>query len=129
MTVNETEKKLEFFDKMLSKNPELQNQFKQSLSESANSEGNPCNTDSGKYVSETAHNFIKELETLNFSEPDWEMYTPRHSGYIPEYEAMMYLAEDMIAEICELFKHHIFGLLSQAEFDLGFLSLPVKSRI
>ena len=70
MTVNETEKKLEFFDKMLSKNPELQNQFKQSLSESANSEGNPCNTDSGKYVSETAHNFIKELETLNFSEPD-----------------------------------------------------------
>ncbi len=124
MTVNETEKKLEFFDKLLSKNPELQNQFEQFMSESANSEGNPCNADSGKYIPETVHSFIKELETLNFSEPDWEMYTPRHSGYIPEYEALEHLAEDMIAAMFELFKDHIFGLFSQAKFDLGLLSLP-----
>lgn len=42
-----------------------------------------------------------DLESIEINEPDWEDYVPRHSGYIPEYEAMEHLAEDEIAEVIE----------------------------
>ncbi|MCC5908722.1 MAG: hypothetical protein JJU13_21065 [Balneolaceae bacterium] len=124
MTVNVTEKKLEFFDKLLSKNPDLQKQFEQFMSESDDSEGNPCRFDSGEYISEAALSYIEDLENLDFSKPDWEMYTPRHSGYIPDYEAMEHMAEDMIAEEFEIFNLSIIGEISRAKSDLALLSLP-----
>ena len=54
-------------------------------------------------------NYKDETEGLNLEDFDWEDYTPRHSGYIPEWAATQHLAEE------------------EAEFVYSYLAKPRKS--
>lgn len=55
--------------------------------------------------------YFNELEMIDLEEVDWENYVPRHNGYIPEYEAMEHMAEDMIDEIIDSWKTILLGYL------------------
>lgn len=125
MNTPETQKKLDFLSKLLQKNPSLQKQFDEYMNDDDTATLDPAaaGMDTEKYINDVAVEFTRELETLNLDYPDWEYYTPRHSGYIPEYEAIEHMAEDMITEKFDEFKWHIDGLFSEAKADLALLSL------
>ncbi len=67
---------------------------------------------------------IKEdIESININSPDWENYVPRHSGYIPEYEAMEHLAEDKIGRLIGFHVSEVERYCAEKHFDLAFLYL------
>ncbi|MBU0763844.1 MAG: hypothetical protein KJ607_03305, partial [Bacteroidetes bacterium] len=70
-----------------------------------------------KQVEETATGWIDELEALDLEEVDWEEYTPRHSGYIPEYEAIQHEVEDRVEEVFDSWADQILDLLIKQEFE------------
>ncbi|CAN5454333.1 hypothetical protein BH23BAC3_BH23BAC3_24280 [soil metagenome] len=92
------------------------------MSEPATSSQQPCRVDTERFIHETARGFKNELESLDFSDPAWELYTPRHDGYIPHNEAMEHIAEDMIDEKFNQSKRNILKLFSQAKADFALLN-------
>lgn len=119
MNRSETEKKLEFLHLLLEKNPDLKKQFEAFINES----GERFNDNLLPYIQSEAEELIAELESLNISDPDWEYYTPRHSGYIEEWEAQMHMAEDLVMDVLDGHKAGINTLLSRGKADLALLSL------
>lgn len=121
MNTPENEKKLDFLNKLLEKNPGLQQQFNEFMNDKDT--GQPCDFDIEKHIQEEAVNFTRKLEILDLDEPDWEFYTPRHNGYIPEWEARTHMAEDMIAEKFEELKRHLEKNLSGVKTDLALFAV------
>jgi len=50
------------------------------------------------------------MESLELEETDWEDYTPRHSGYIEDWEAAQHMAEDEADEMFSFFEENIVSL-------------------
>lgn len=119
MNNNETQKKLEFVNQLLHKNPELQRQYNEFIKEKDLDDFNSEEMES--FLLEEAGDLIQELNTLNISDPDWEYYTPRHSGYIEEWEARMHIAEDLVREVLEGYEAGLYDYLSRGKTDLALL--------
>ena len=121
------QKKLEFLDQLLQKNPDLQEQYNEfakqdspiSVSELAKDDAIEAET----FILEEVRELIMELESLNLSDPDWEQYIPRHNGYIEEWEAQMHMAEDKVADVLDDYEAGIINLLSKGKVNLALLSL------
>lgn len=121
MNRSEIKKELEFLHKLLEKNPDLKKQFEEFIQET---EG-PSHDDPLKFIQGIAGELKKELESLNISDPDWEDYTPRHSGYIEEWEAMMHMAEDLVTDVLDDYKTDIHNWFLKGKTDralLGFIA-------
>jgi len=88
--------KLEFFNKLLEANPQIKAQYDEYAASVFSLESMSGKTEA--YINEVAREIQDELEEIDFTDFDWEFYTPRHSGYIPEYEAMGHMAEDKVEE-------------------------------
>lgn len=112
------ETKVRFLKELLDHNSGLQNQFLDYISDPDETEGKG-ELSHRECVMEFASDFREELEALDFEEPDWEDYTPRHSGYIPEYEAMEHMAEDMVDEEFDMLKSDILGNLEEGQVDIA----------
>jgi len=119
MTPSDTEKKLEFLEILLEKNPDVNEQYEAFINEPVDISDDNLLAEIQQEASELA----AELEALNISDPDWEDYTPRHSGYIPEWEARMHIAEDMVLDLLDNHKAGIHSLLSKGKADVALLSL------
>lgn len=94
-----TEDKVLFLEELLKKNETVRSQFisqfkRESLNDPALSKASLLSL----YAEEKA-NLLNELEGLDFVDFDWENYIPPHSGYIPDYEACEYMANDMVTEV------------------------------
>lgn len=57
------------------------------------------------------------MESLELEETDWEDYTPRHSGYIEDWEAAQHMAEDEADEMFSFFEENIVSLLLGNKFE------------
>lgn len=117
---NETQKKLEFVNQLLSKNPDLQRQFDEFIKETDSADFTIEEMES--FILEEAGGLIQELNNLNLSDPDWEDYTPRHSGYIEEWEARVHLAEDLVREVLDGYEAEFNIYFSRGKTDLALLS-------
>jgi|AntRauTorcE11897_2_1112592.scaffolds.fasta_scaffold02333_1 hypothetical protein len=117
MKTSETEKKLEFLDKLLEKNPNLQQQFVEYMQDTENL----SDDDPSENIVQMARELAKELEALDLDNPDWENYTPRHSGYIEEWEAYMHMAEDRVRDVLENHETDLDVDFSKGKTDLALL--------
>ncbi len=112
--------KLTFLQELLARNHGLQQQFLDYINESVNDEKASKNESTPEeHIREEAEAFREELEMLDFEEPDWESYVPRHSGYIPEYEALEHMAEDMVDQEFELLKNGILDKFRNGKIDVA----------
>jgi len=108
----ETSVKLEFLQSILLKNEVLRNQFlkyckpAETAVESTEAQQHPR-----EIIAENCEQLKDDLEALNFEDIDWEDYSPRHSGYIPEYEAMEHIAEDQLDLIFQGWEDEIILLV------------------
>lgn len=119
MSTPETEKKLEFLNQLLEKNPELRNQY-----ETFARKDTPGDvTDAESYIAEQTGKLVFRLEALDLSDPDWENYTPRHSGYIEDWEAYMHVAEDKINEVFDAYMTKIEGCIANGRTDFALLCI------
>lgn len=91
--------KLDFLRNALEKNEALRGQFTVLYNElnQKPTEALPVNPE--KVIADAAKKLKDELETLDFNNMDWREYVPRHSGYIEDYEAYQYFAEDHLDAI------------------------------
>ncbi|MBW3470438.1 hypothetical protein [Arthrospiribacter ruber] len=80
-------------------------------------------TDPDDFILASKDLIVEALETIEFNEPDWANYVPRHNGYIPDYEAMEHMAEDEIGRILGLHIAEVERYCSIKHFDLAFLYL------
>lgn len=120
MKNSETQRKLEFVNQLLNKNPDLQRQYDEFINETSSADFTIEEMES--FILDEAEELIQELNTLNFSDPDWELYTPRHSGYIEEWEARMHLAEDLVREALEGYEVGLNSYFSRGKTDFALLS-------
>ena len=108
--------KLEFLRLLLEKNEGLRNQFLEYCKpDGLIGESHEKQENTGEIISETCENLKDDLEALNFEDIDWEDYRPRHSGYIPEYEAIENIAEDQLNEIFDGWKDEILSLINNGQ--------------
>lgn len=110
--------KIAFLKELLDHNHGLQKQFLDYISvpdEADAEEEIPPR----EHIMEFASDFREELEALDFEDTDWENYTPRHAGYIPEYEAIEHMAEDLVDEEFEMVKSGILGSLEEGQIDIA----------
>lgn len=114
---SEINKKLEFLNKLLDKNPDLMQQFE----EYTRDNGNISDHDTSEYMAEMTRELKEELESLNADDPDWENYLPHHSGYIEEWEAYMHMAEDIVTDALVNFEGGIEDSFSSGRIDLALL--------
>ena len=110
------EVKLKFLRELLERNSGIRQQFFDYIQSPGEEETGEQITPEEHIREETA-SFRDDLENLDFEEPDWENYVPRHSGYIPEYEAMEHMAEDMVNEEFELLKNGILEKFKRGKTD------------
>ena len=116
--------KIEFLLSILLKNEGLRNQFIEYCTpdnqddESPEKKNYPVNLIIG-----FCRNLKDELECLDFENFDWQDYTPRHNGYIEDYEAMEYHADDQINEIFTFWSEQILIQINNAHLIVAISSI------
>ena len=116
--------KIEFLLSILLKNEGLRNQFIEYCTpdnqddERPEKKNYPVNLIIG-----FCRNLKDELECLDFENFDWQDYTPRHNGYIEDYEAMEYHADDQINEIFTFWSEQIRIQINNAHLIVAISSI------
>lgn len=113
--------KLAFLQEAFRKHPELKEDFLAFYLKPTGKQLKMTVADPDGFILESTAMVREELESIDINEPDWEDYVPRHSGYIPEYEAMEHLAEDEIGSVLEMHVSEVESYCSDKHFDLAFL--------
>jgi len=103
------EMKLDFLRKALEKNETLRSQFTLYYNELTRKPTHTLPFQPDQMIADTCAKLQNELELLDFNNMDWRKYVPRHSGYIEDYEAWEYFAEDHLNAIFEGWKTEILG--------------------
>ena len=86
-------------------------------------------------VEDSYDEFLSDMESLDLEETDWESYSPPHSGYIAEWEATQYMAEQEADELFEHLKEHFISLLFTNELEnlladlLAFYFASIEAEI
>ncbi|MGF1638835.1 MAG: hypothetical protein ACFCUU_17300 [Cyclobacteriaceae bacterium] len=113
--------KLSFLQKAFEKYPNLKNDFLEYYLRPNEKPLKMTIDDPDDFILASKDLIKDELEAININEPDWEYYVPRHSGYIPEHEAMEYLAEDEIGRFMKVYVSTVEKYCTDKHFDLAFL--------
>lgn len=116
--VSEKEKTNYLF-RLLNKDDKLRKDFLKSIS--INSGTNSSKTfkedEFAELVKDSYNEFLSEMESLNLEDTDWESYVAPHSGYIAEWEAAQYMAEQDADELFEYMNEHFISLLFKNELE------------
>lgn len=119
--ISENQKKLAFLNQLLERNPDLKNQFTEFMAGPAPEPLEIKNVQS--FIMEESEMFKEDLDRLDLDNLDWDLYSPPHDRYIPEYEAREQTAEAMIDEKFDFHEAHIKRFFTDAKFQNGLLSL------
>ena len=115
----------DFLYKILQDNTTLKNKFLEgnNTNESEDNKDLMSFADFKSNIEENYEENKEMMESLDLEETDWENYTPRHSGYIEEWEASQHMAEDEADELFEFFEPHLVTLLLQNNIEEIFVEL------
>lgn len=113
--------KLSFLNKIIQQDEQLQEVFINFYLKPKDIQLKMTVTDPNDFICASIDLIKEDLESIKFDELDWENYVPPHNGYIPEYEALEYLAEDEIGRIIGLHVAEVERYCSIKHFDLAFL--------
>lgn len=118
-----TEDKILFLEELLEKNEQVRSQFIFRFKRESSSDPSLTKASLLRLFEEEKAEILNELEGLDFVDFDWENYSPRHSGYIPDYEACEYMAEDMVTEVFGKYREKILNFIRQGKVAEGAMLL------
>lgn len=113
--------KLAFLNESLQKYPNLKEDFLAFYHTPADTDLKMTISDPDVFITEIADLVRADFESIDINEPNWENYVPRHSGYIPDYEAMEHMAEDEIESVIGLHMDEVVRYCVEKQFDKAFL--------
>lgn len=113
--------KLKFLEESFRKYPDLKEDFLAFYLKPADNQLKMTITEEEDFILASTDIIKEELEEINLIEPDWEYYVPRHSGYIPEYEAREHMAEDSIDRLIGIHVSEVERYFAEKQFELAFL--------
>ncbi len=112
------EYKSEFLYPLLSNNPTLKKQFLEKVEVIDNPIKKVMDfSEFNDKITSSYEEYKEMMESLELEEHDWEDYTPRHSGYISEWEAIQHMAEDEADELFSFFEEDLITLLLQNNLE------------
>ena len=117
------ELKLAFLREAFQKYPHLQEDFLNFYLSTPERQLQMTIDDPVDFIIASTDLMVEALESIDFNEPDWEHYAPRHSGYIPEYEAREHMAEDEIGSLIGFHVSEVERYCAKKHFDQAFLYL------
>lgn len=118
-----TEDKELFLEELLEKNEPVRSQFLSRFRRESFSDPSLTKASLLRLFEEEKAEILNELEGLDFVDFDWDNYIPRHSGYIPDYEACEYMAEDMVTEVFGKYREKILVFIRQGKVAEGAMLL------
>lgn len=113
--------KLAFLEEIFKKYPHLKEDFLAFYHAPLDTVLKMTISDPDVFIKEVADLVRADFESIDINEPDWEHYVPRHSGYIPDYEAMEHMAEDEIESIISEHMDEVVRYYSEKQFDKAIL--------
>ncbi len=114
-----TDEKLLFLEELLEKNESVRAQFLARFKRESKDDPSLTKESLLHFFEEGKSGILQELEALDLVDIDWEYYVPRHSGYIPDYEAQTHMAEDMVMEVLSNPGEEIISCIRQGNVAEG----------
>ena len=106
--------KLNFLDAIIRHNDKLKNEFVAYVTKNENGVIPFTYEDFTGIVGITLAHYQGLFEEVDTDDPDWDIYNPPHSGYIPDYEAYQYASEQEFEAIVNGFvKNAIDKIIEQ----------------
>lgn len=119
------EEKISFLYKLLENNSDLRKQFIDTINTSPINDATQT-VEFNEFIENIVsfyEDYKSDMESLNLEDTDWENYTPRHSGYIEEWEAAQYMAEDEADMMFSFFEERIVTMLLENKLEDLFSEL------
>ncbi len=123
MEILPTEDKVLFLEELLEKNEPVRSQFVSRFKRETSEDPFLTKDSLLSYFEQEKAGILRELESLDFVDFDWENYIPRHSGYIPDYEACTHLGEDMVEQVLSGPREEILDFVRQGKVAEGAILL------
>ena len=95
--------KLKYLDVIIKHNDQLQEEFMAFVGDSANETEKPGYDAFVATIKEVQSIYQNHFEAIDLENPDWDSYTPSHSGYIEEWEQYQQASEQEFQEYFQLF--------------------------
>jgi len=113
------QEKIEFLFNILEKDEKIRTEFieKISVTNGRNKANEMMYDDFLKLIHGSYDDYLSEMESLDLEETDWENYVAPHQGYIPEYEAARYVAEQEADNLFGSFKDDLLTMLVQNNIE------------
>ncbi len=109
--------KLDFLNGIISSNADLKQAF---LNFTGNTETTITGLNDEQFsniVSETETEYMENFEMVDLENPDWDNYTPSHSGYIEEWQQYQEAGEQEFEGIFEIFYQSALDYIIRQKVD------------
>lgn len=116
--------KLDFLFAILEHNEKLRTEFLNYIQKKLQETDNQISYEDFKnLINNSQKEYQDQLEVIDLEEPDWDNYIPPHSGYIEEWEALQYMAEEEVENIFAGWKDYLLDLIIEQKIEEGFAEL------
>jgi hypothetical protein len=117
------EQKVSFLEEVLTENNAVRSQFISRFKRESSDDFLWTKALLLQFFDKEKTHILKQLERLDFVDFDWNNYIPRHSGYIPDYEACEHMGEDMIMKVLNIPGEQILQFIRQGKIIEGAMLL------
>ncbi len=116
--------KLDFLFDILEHNEKLRTEFLNYIQKELQETDNQISYEDFKnLINNSQKEYQDQLEVIDLEEPDWDNYIPPHSGYIEEWEAWQYMAEQEVEDVFNEWKDNLLDLIIEQKIEEGFAEL------
>lgn len=116
--------KLDFLFAILEHNEKLSTEFLNYIQKKLQETDNQISYEDFKnLINNSQKEYQDQLEVIDLEEPDWDNYIPPHSGYMEEWEAWQYMAEQEVDNVFNEWKDNLLDLIIEQKIEEGFAEL------
>ena len=121
---NATDKtKLDFLFAILEHNEKLKDEFTNYVETQGKSDKTPVYEMFVSVIEKYEQECREELEIIDVENPDWDSYTPSHSGYIEEWEQYQEATEQEIEAIYRFWQNSLIDTIIGQKIETGLAML------
>lgn len=115
--------KLDFLFAILEHNEQLKDEFTNCVETLEKSDKTPAYEMFISVVKKYEQECREELETIDVENPDWDSYTPSHSGYIEDWEQYQEATEQEIGAIYRFWQNSLIDTIIGQNIETGLAML------
>lgn len=115
--------KLDFLFTILEHNEELKDEFTNYVETQGKSDKTPVYEMFVSVIEKYEQECREELEIIDVENPDWDSYTPSHSGYIEEWEQYQEATEQEIEAIYRFWQNSLINTIIGQKIETGLAML------